>query len=128
MSPLDVRRPLNGTPYQDATPSSTYSPGTAGWRSIAGGGPEGCEGPAWPGCGAPDGCGAGVFAGGCVAALCFAQPATVASTKIIVSVSRAKPVRSLRKPSINCMGSFSGRLAGLTQFPDSQLFSHFGII
>src|SRR5271156_3174399 len=69
ISRFEVRRPLNGTPYQDATPSSTYSPGTAGWRSIAGGGPDGRDAPGWPGCpgadagGAPDGCEAGVFAG-----------------------------------------------------------------
>ena len=32
---------MNGTPYHDATPSSTYCPGIGGWCSIAGGGPDG---------------------------------------------------------------------------------------
>jgi hypothetical protein len=33
-----------------------------------------------------------------------------------------------REPCMNCVGNFSGSAPGVTQFPDSQVFSHFGII
>ncbi|MGC1257100.1 MAG: hypothetical protein WA867_16180 [Candidatus Acidiferrales bacterium] len=82
---------MNGIPYHDATPSSRYSPGMAGWRSIAGGAPDGGEG------GLVDeepGCGAGVVAGGCVATLCCAQPATATATKINSKASRIVPLLS----------------------------------
>ena len=66
--------------------------------------------------------------GECVATLRFAHPATASSAKNIVSMGRAQANRSLHRPCMNCGGTFSGRPAGFTQFPDSQLFSHFGII
>src|ERR1700735_4599292 len=82
VSPLEVRRPLNGTPYHEATPSSTYSPGTTGRLSVAGGGPERGEGPAgaiWD-CDAGDEAEEGVCAGEWAALWRFTHPARIAAT------------------------------------------------